>query len=88
VEVEDKRIYAFLRHGDEETLLVLINLSGEPISDYSLSLAGGPLGEGSANEVFTGVPVSAPAVNANGGFDGYAPLAELEAYGTYIVQLK
>lgn len=88
VEVEDKRLYAFLRHSDNETLLVLINLSGEPISDYSLSLPEGPLSEGSASEVFTGVPVNAPTVNANGGFDGYVPLAELAAYGTYIVQLK
>ncbi len=88
VEVEDKRIYAFLRHSDEETLLVLINLGGEPISDYSLSLDQGPLSEGSASEVFAGASVSAPTVNANGGFDGYAPLTELAAYGTYIVQLK
>jgi len=88
VKAEDKRIYAFLRHSDDETLLVLINLSDEPISDYSLSLGQGPLSEGSANEVFDGASVSAPTVNANGGFDGYAPLAELEAYGTYIVQLK
>jgi glycosidase len=88
VEVEDKRIYAFLRHSDQELLLVLINLSDEPISDYSLSLDQGPLSEGSANEVFAGVPVSAPTVNSNDGFDGYAPLAELAAYGTHIVQLK
>ena len=88
VEVEDKRIYAFLRHSDEETLLVLINLSGEPISDYSLSLDQGPLSEGSASEIFAGVPVSAPAVNANGGFDGYMPLAELAPYSTYIIRIE
>jgi glycosidase len=88
VKAEDKRIYGFLRHGDDETLLVLINLSDEPISDYSLSLDQGPLSEGSANEFFAGASVSAPAVNADGGFDAYAPLAELEAYSTYIIQLK
>jgi len=88
VEVEDKRIYASLRHSDDETLLVLINLGGEPISDYSLSLPAGPLSEGSASVVFTGVPVNAPTVNAGGGFEGYIPLAELAAYSTYIVRLK
>ena len=88
VEVEDKRIYAFLRHSDEETLLVLINLSDEPISDYRLSLAEGPLSEGSASEIFTGAPVSVPTINANGGFDGYTPLAQLEGCSTYIVRLK
>ena len=66
----------------------MINLGGEPIADYSLSLDKGPLSEGSASEIFAGVPVSAPAVNADGGFDDYAPLAELVAYSTYIIQLK
>jgi len=90
VDIADKRVYAFLRHspGDGETLLVLINLSGEPISEYDLSLAQGPLSEGSASEVFTGVPVSGPAVNAGGGFEDYTPLAELQAYSTYIIHLK
>ena len=88
VEVEDKRLYASLRHSDRETLLVLINLSGEPISNYGLSLAEGPLSEGSASEVLAGVSVSGPTVNAGGGFDGYTPLAELAPYSAYIIQLK
>ncbi|MBU0705392.1 MAG: DUF3459 domain-containing protein [Chloroflexi bacterium] len=90
VEVEDKRLYAFLRHspGNGETLLVLINLSDEPITDYSLSLAEGPLSVGSGNEIFTGVPVSGPAVNGEGGFDGYTPLAELTPYSTYIIRIE
>lgn len=86
VKVENKRIYAFLRHSDGETLLVLINLSDEPVSDYSLSLAEG-LNQGRASEIFTGVSVSAPTLNAGGGFDNYVPLAELAAYSTYIIQL-
>ncbi len=88
VEVEDKRIYASLRHSAEETLLVLINLSGEPISDYSLSLDEGPLSVGSASEVFTDAPVSGPTINASGGFDGYTPLAELAPYSTYIIRIE
>ena len=88
VKVEDKRLYAFLRHCAEETLLVLLNLSGEPITDYRLNLLKGPLSGGRASEVFTGAAVSAPTVNVNGGFEGYTPLAELEAYSTYIIHLK
>jgi glycosidase len=88
VKVEDKRLYAFLRHCAEETLLVLLNLGGEPITDYRLNLPKGRLSGGRASEVFTGAPVSVPTINANGGFDGYMPLAELEAYSTYIVQLE
>lgn len=88
VQVEDKRVYAFLRHSDEETLLVLINLGGEPIADYSLNLVEGPLSEGSASEVFTGVSVSEPAVVINGGFEDYTPLVKLEPYSTYIIHLE
>jgi hypothetical protein len=46
------------------------------------------LSAGRAAEILTGVLVGAPAVNANGGFDGYVPLPEVAAYSTYIVQLK
>lgn len=88
VEVGDKRIYAFLRHSDDETLLVLINLGDESISDYSLDLAEGLLSEGTASEVLTGALVGAPTVNADGGFDSYAPLSELAAYSTHIIRLK
>lgn len=88
VEVEDRRIYTSLRHSDDETLLVLVNLSGETIADYSLTLEEGPLSEGAATEVFTGVSVSAPTVNAAGGFEDYRPLTELEPYTTYLIQLR
>ena len=88
VNVEDRRLYSFLRHSDNETLLVLINLSDEPISDYSLSLEEGPLSQGSAAEVFTGTSVSAPKVNADGGFDDYKPVEELGPYGAYIIQFR
>jgi alpha-amylase len=88
VQVQDEHVYAFLRHSDEETLLVLINLGGDPISEYSLGLESSPLSEGRASEVLTGAPVNPPTINANGGFDAYVPVAELAAYGTYIVQLR
>jgi len=88
VETEDKRLYAFLRHRDGDTLLVLINLGDEPIDNYSLSLEESSLREGSATEIFTDYTVNAPTLNPNGGFDNYTPLVELEAYGTYIVILE
>ncbi len=88
VEVENRRVYASLRHSDDETLLVLINLSGARISDYALGLDEGPLDEGVANEVLTAIAVNPPTLNANGGFDSYQPLEELAPYGMYIVQLQ
>lgn len=91
VRVEDKRVYASLRYDQQasgEILLVLINLSGEPVSDYSLNLAAGPLSEGSATAVFGAAEVKPPVVNARGGFDEYRPLPRLEPYTTYIIALK
>jgi len=88
VEADVESLYAFLRHSDEETLLVLANLGHEPVAEYSLSLDEGPLKEGSAVELLSSTPVSPPVVNAGGGFDGYRPLAQLPAYGMYVVQLR
>ena len=34
-----RNVYAFLRHDDEQTLLVVINLSGQVTSDFALTLA-------------------------------------------------
>lgn len=87
VQLKDSSVYAALRQSEEETLLVLINLSGELANDYDLTLKTGPLREGSAKEVFLGVPVSPPALNANGGFDAYVPLPELAPHSTYIIEL-
>jgi glycosidase len=88
VQVEDKRVYAYLRHTDGETMLVLINLSGEPIDHYSLRLDKGPLSTGSAREILVGAPVRRPVINPNGGFDAYTPLAVLKPYETYVIRLK
>jgi alpha-amylase len=88
VQGKDRRIYASLRHSDDETLLVLINLGGEPINDYGLDLDQGPLSEGVADDVLTGIAINPPALNAHGGFDDYRPVAELAPYATYVVRLK
>ncbi len=67
---------------------MLINLGSEPVSEYDLSLEEGPLSEGSASEILTGIAVRSPVLNARGGFDDYRPLDELAAYSTTIVQLR
>ncbi|MCX7681501.1 MAG: alpha-amylase family glycosyl hydrolase, partial [Anaerolineae bacterium] len=91
VRVEDKRVYASLRHDQKATgemLLVLINLSGEAVSDYSLSLPAGPLSAGSATALFGAAEVQPPVLNTRGGFDEYQPLPRLEPYATYVIALK
>lgn len=88
VDVADSKVYAFLRNSPQETVLVLINLSSDPISDYELSLAKGPLsGSVTAVEVLHGAAVTAPTINAEGGFAGYKPLETLAPQTGYVIQL-
>ena len=84
----ERGLYAFLRYTTDQTLLVLINMSDKPIQDYRFCLSEGDLEIGTAHEILWGLEVSSPDLNNNGGFDNYQPLEELEAYTTYIIELK
>jgi alpha-amylase len=80
-------ILSYLRTSKEETLLVMINLSEEPVSGFNLSLNEGPLsgsyrlypilGEGTLPDLNS---------NTNGGFDSYQPNIEIPANGLVIIQ--
>lgn len=87
VESDDGAVYAFLRTTDAETMLVVINLSGETIADYTLELDAGPLQTGEAAEVLMETAVSSPDLNDDGGFNAYTPL-QLAPYSTYIISLN
>ncbi len=84
----DRRIYAFLRYTDKQNLLVLINMSKDPIQDYVLCLKDGPLITGSAKEIFQDLEITAPILNSAGGFDKYKPVDILDPYTTYIIELE
>ena len=84
----NRRIYAFLRIDQGETLLVLINLSKGPIEDYAFCLQDGPLVSGSAREILHGTTLTPMLVNSTGGFDNYQPINVLDAYATYIIELE
>jgi glycosidase len=82
-------IYAILRHGTSENILVLINLKGTPISDYGLSLKEKLLSDGTLFPLSMLDTTSAASLTINGGtFAGYKPVAELPPYQAYILQLK
>jgi glycosidase len=88
VEANSGNVYAFLRHSDDEVVLVVINLDGEAVSDYSLTLAEGPLA-GSVQAVLLlgeGEPV-APTIDENGVFSDYQPFATLPGQSTTLIQL-
>ncbi len=84
-------LYAILRASQEETVLVVINLSGEPVGGYSLRLEESGVAPGAyhAFPIFGAADELAPLTfTENGGFSGYAPLPEIPPYGTLIVQLQ
>ena len=82
-------VYAVLRQGVDETLLVLANLGDEAVDGASLTLASGPLcGRPTAEVLFGAADVAAPSVTAGGGFDGYVPVTHLEPRQAVVVRLS
>jgi len=83
-------LYGILRVSQQEALLVLINLSREPVTEFALSLEQSGLAEGS----YMPVPImgsgdfTSVLVNSMGGFSEYKPIAEIPPYATIILQLQ
>jgi glycosidase len=91
VHSDQSALYTILRVSKAEMVMVIINLSGEPVSRYKLSLDKSNIPAG-GYKVF---PIlSAPAEYSDliitdiGGFSNYLPLPEIPSYGTVIIQLQ
>ncbi len=85
VESSARNIYAFLRHDSDQTLLIIINLSDDHISDYALALEASDLVFGAPALIYGAGDLAAPRVNPSGGFDDYKPLAELDAFSLAVI---
>jgi alpha-amylase len=85
-----KAIYSILRVSQSEIVLVLINLSGEPVTDFWLAKSDSSIAEGN----YTPVPIlggerfSPIPVDAKGGFFHKVSGLAIPPYGTYILQLQ
>jgi hypothetical protein len=68
---------------------VLVNLSGESITEYGLSLSESILADGELN-LTSMLDSASPATleTRDGKFTGYQPLPELPPYQAYIFQIK
>jgi alpha-amylase len=87
VETDQSSLLAFLRSTKDECILVLINLSQDPLPSYQLSLGKSPLSSKLKAQLLAGEgAVKLPTLDAQGGFSAYQPLAEIPGYGTLIVQ--
>lgn len=87
VESGSRKLYAFIRQHADETLLVLINLDDEPISDYGLTLTEGSVTVGTLEVIFGQGEVAPLSLNAAGGFDAYQPFAEVAPHSTTVIRL-
>ncbi|HLF89600.1 MAG TPA: DUF3459 domain-containing protein, partial [Anaerolineales bacterium] len=78
VDSDSQQVYAFVREVPGETVLVVINLNREPVSDYSLMLESLPFsGTVQATDLLGGVAIASPVFDENGGATGYKLLAEI-----------
>ena len=89
LDTENPGIFAMLRTDGKEHFLILVNLKGTSISEYSLSLKEEflPNGKLSPRSQLDAVTATTLTV-ADGMFAGYKPLVELPPYQAYIFELK
>ena len=85
VDSATREVYAFLRHDDQETLLVLINLSDEAATGIRLNLDSSELLFGTVALVYGAGAIKAPQINQEGGFADYQPLDGLPPHGFAII---
>ena len=89
VSATSSSVYSLLRMRGAEVVLVVINLGEQVVSDYSLSLAQGPLsGEYRGSTILGQGDPAGLTANAKGGFEGYTPLASLPGNSSLVIQLE
>ena len=91
VKSKNGEVFASLRSSEDESVIVLINLSGEPVGDYELSIAESPLKPGNFSLSSLMGPEAMDgslSIDQAGGFSGYKPLDELPPYSTSLILLS
>ena len=81
------RLFAYLRSEGDDHVLVVGNVSDQPVADYALDLASGPLSGVQGAVSVVGPAAGPPVVNPRGGLDGYRPVEEIPAYGGMVIHL-
>ncbi|MBM3178081.1 MAG: alpha-amylase [Bacteroidetes bacterium] len=89
VNTNSPALFAFLRTGNKESLLVIQNLSGASIREPVLSITDGSLGVGAyeTTELQSGKASSILRVNQGGSFSGFIPAAEVAPFQSLILKL-
>jgi glycosidase len=83
-------LFACLRTTADESVLVIVNLTNAPVSDYKLSLAASalPQGEYVPISLLDETALTPLTILDKGQISNYVPIVEIPPYGTIMIQLK
>ena len=81
-----RAIYAFMRHGDEQTLLVIINLDEVAAAGFTLTLDESAFDLSAPVLIYGDGDVAEPIINEDGGFDAYTPLPQMAPYSLVVIR--
>lgn len=87
VDTGSEHLIAYLRSDGDDQVLVVLNLSKEPVADYGLSIESGILSESVEAVSTVGPDVSSPEI-VDDGFSGYKPVDSVPAYGALVIDLS
>jgi alpha-amylase len=88
IETDHPQVYAYLRRGGGEEVLVVVNLGGESIDGYALLMDGRRFVRGRrVEELLHGAEVAVPDRAVGSGGSGYQPIGVLEARTGYVLVL-
>ena len=90
IKASNASVFASLRVSKEEAVLIIINLSKDPVKDVTLNLDQSSLASGDyrAALLLGDGPIANLTVTAQGGFAQYQPLSSLPGFSGVIVQLQ
>jgi hypothetical protein len=89
LETDNPGVYAVMRRSTDQEILVLVNLRGDPISEYQLSLTESLLTDGAVTpRTLFGTIEAIPVTISGGKFSEYKPVDELLPYQSYIFQFE
>lgn len=94
VQTDKPQMYALLRQSEDEAVLLLVNLSDQPVEAYQLALDASALKSGMKASLMLDQPdvggsqPRSPSINAQGGFNAYTPLPSLAPYQVVLIGLK
>jgi len=88
VDSPTRQVYSFVRATDAETLLVIVNLADEAISEYALTFEGDLTGRNQAQNLSGEETIAPLNLTPEGGFMDYQPLTSLAPHSLTIIALS